>query len=335
MVQVNKIIKKIAILILKLSVSATLFYILISKIGGNKLIENLSMVSPVAFIAAIGIYLIASYLSSLRWKLLIPKQMGKRKVFTMYMIGAFFNTCMPGIVGGDAVKAYYLSKELKKDNTSLLNNKEQLKDKNHSQSQSNFAENTVAIASVFTDRYIGFSALLLISIIAFPFGFKYLEGTPVKWFMPLILVIFLSVSIAIFKFRIGERLKFLLKAYEYFRLYRSRKHVLFKAFLYSLCVQISGFIAVYTLSQGLSLDISFLSILIFLPIIILISLIPVSISGIGLREGAFVFLLSTIGIAQDKSLTLSLLWFLSGVVASLWGLFEYLRYKVSFSKEIE
>ena len=331
---VNKTIKKTAIFILKFSVSATLFYILISKIGGNKLIENLSMVSPIAFIAAIGIYLISSYLSSLRWKLLIPKHMKTKKVFAMNMIGAFFNTCMPGIVGGDAVKAYYLSRELKKDNTSL-NNKEQSDDKNHSQSQSRFAENIVAIASVFTDRYIGFSALLLISITAFPFGFKYLEGTPVKWLMPLILVIFVSVSIAIFKFRIGERLKFLLKAYEYFRLYSAKKNVLFKAFLYSLCVQISGFISVYILSKGLSLDISFLSLLIFLPIIILISLIPVSISGIGLREGAFVFLLSAIGIAQDKSLALSLLWFLSVVVASLWGLFEYLRYKVPIGKETE
>ena len=311
--------RKIAVLILKLSVSAALFYLLISKIGTKTIIHNIKLSSPLSFISAVGVYMLAAFFSSLRWKLLIPHSMKTKRLFSMYMIGSFFNTCMPGTIGGDAVKAYYLSSELKKSQKSAVSGREA----------------SIAVASVFMDRYVGFSAMLVISMIAFPFGFRYLEGTPVKWFMPIVLAVFISGSIVVFKFRFGERLRFLFKVYEYFKIYSKRRDILFKAFLYSVFVQISGIFAVYILSRGIALDIPFLSLLIFVPIIILISFIPVSISGIGLREGAFVIFLGTIGVPPDLSVTLSILWFLSVVVASLWGLFEYLRFKAVLGREVK
>ncbi|MFZ6006194.1 MAG: lysylphosphatidylglycerol synthase transmembrane domain-containing protein [Nitrospirota bacterium] len=317
--RINKTIKKIAILIAKLSVSTVLFYFLLSRIGIQTIINNIRMLSPETFIAAVGMYIAATYLSSRRWNLLIPQDVETKRLFPLYMMGSFFNAYMPGIIGGDAVKAYYLSKVLKEDNSTHT-------------SQSSLS---IAIASVFMDRYIGFSALLSISIIAFPFGFNYLEGTHVKWLMPMVLVAFISGSIIVFKFRLGERVKFLFRIYEYFQIYSRKKGVLFKAFLYSVVIQISGIIAIYILSKGISLNISFLSLLIFVPIIILISFIPVSISGIGLREGAFVIFLGTIGVPSDLAMTLSILWFLSVVVASLWGLFEYLRFKAVLGGEIK
>ncbi len=318
--KINKAIKKIAILIAKLSVSTVLFYFLLSKVGTQTIINNMKMLNPATFIAAVGMYITAIYLSSKRWNLLITQDMRAKRLFSLYMIGSFFNAYMPGIIGGDAVKAYYLSKMLKEDNPTSCTSQSPL---------------SIAIASVFMDRYIGFSALLSISIIAFPFGFNYLEGTPVKWFMPIILVAFISGSIIVFKFRLGERVKFLFRIYEYFQIYSRKKGVLLKAFLYSLVIQISGIIAIYILSKGISMNISFLSLLIFVPIIILISFIPVSISGIGLREGAFVILLGTIGVPSDLAMTLSILWFLSVVVASLWGLFEYLRFKAVLGGEVK
>ncbi|MDA8340307.1 MAG: lysylphosphatidylglycerol synthase transmembrane domain-containing protein [Nitrospiraceae bacterium] len=311
--------RKIAVLVLKLSVSAALFYLLISKIGTKTIIHNIKLSSPLSFISAVGVYMLAAFFSSLRWKLLIPQSMKTKRLFSMYMIGSFFNTCMPGTIGGDAVKAYYLSSELKKSQKSAVSGREA----------------SIAVASVFMDRYVGFSAMLVISMIAFPFGFRYLEGTPVKWFMPIVLAVFISGSIVVFKFRFGERLRFLFKVYEYFKIYSKKRDILFKAFLYSVFVQISGIFAVYMLSRGIALDIPFLSLLIFVPIIILISFIPVSISGIGLREGAFVIFLGTIGVSPDLSVTLSILWFLSVVVASLWGLFEYLRFKAVLGREVK
>ena len=319
MAPANKAFTKTAVFVLKLSVSSTLLYLLFEKIGGRAIINNIKLLNPFMFVVAVGMYLVATYFSSLRWKLLLPQGLTTKRLFSIYMMGSFFNTYMPGIIGGDAVKAYYLSTELKKGQTT------------HSKGH----EGSLAIASVFMDRYIGFFALLIIGLISFPFGFKYIAGSPVKWALPAISTAFMLLSVAIFKLRVGARLKFLVNIYEYFQFYSSKKDVLVKAFVYSLIVQILGIMAVYILSEGLALNISFLSLLIFVPIIIIVSLIPVSISGIGLREGAFAFLLGSMGVRPDLATTLSLIWFLSVVVASLLGLFEYLRYKAVLGREEE
>jgi uncharacterized membrane protein YbhN (UPF0104 family) len=105
--------------------------------------------------------------------------------------------------------------------------------------------------------------------------------------------------------------------------------------MYSIVIQMVAIFSVYVLASGLSLNISFLSLVIFLPIVFIVTLIPVSISGIGLREGAFVLLFGTIGISPDKAMTLSLIWFVSVVIGSLWGLFEYLRFKHQFGGKIK
>lgn len=323
---------KIAVLILKLAVSITLIVVLVSRIGGQTILDNIRMSSPVAFLGAMACYLLASFLSSRRWRLLVPYGSGIRNIFRMYMIGVFFNTYLPGIVGGDGVKAYYLSRQLKAckavpdDEWCAQSDDESLK-------ELSYHENIVSIASVFMDRYIGMSALLMISILALPFIFPHLANHDLKWpvltAIPLVFLTYVVSSLLIFRFRLGEKLKFLYQFYLYFHFYRNRKDVLVKAFLYSLAIQILSISAVYILSEGLSLNLPFLTLVVFVPLIIMISFIPISISGLGIREGAFVVLLGILDVTPDRSLTLSLLWFLSVVAVSLWGLYEYLRFKTS------
>jgi hypothetical protein len=321
------LIKQAAILIAKLSVSAILFYFLVSKIGGKTILYNIRLLDPVAFFAAVGLYIIASYLSTIRWKLLVPYKSKTSRLFSIYMIGSFFNTYLPGIIGGDAVKAYYLNKELHAtgSNSKALDQEEAT------------PLLVVAIASVFMDRYVGLSALLALGMLAFPFGIGYLERAsvqwPVIWFVPAATCVFIVSSFLIFKFRIGVRLRFLFKTYQYLQFYRSKKNIMGRCFIYSIIIQLLTILSVYVLAKGLSLDTSFLSLLIFVPIIVLVSFLPVSISGIGLREGAFIFLLGSTGIPAEKSMTLSIIWFLSVFVAGVWGLFEYLRFKTMFGRE--
>jgi hypothetical protein len=185
------------------------------------------------------------------------------------------------------------------------------------------------------DRYVGLAALLLIGLAVFPFGYHTLEKTPVLWIMPALFAGFIAGSIILFKFRLGTRLKIMLTVHDYFELYFGKRAVLIKGFMYSIVIQMVAIFSVYVLASGLGLNISFLSLVIFLPIVFIVTLIPVSISGIGLREGAFVVLFGTIGIAPDKAMTLSLIWFVSVVIGSLWGLFEYLRFKHQFGGDIK
>lgn len=330
MAQANKQLKTFLIFVLKFAVSAALLYILTSKIGAETIIAYLRLLNPLSFICAVGLYVFSIYISSLRWSLLINQKISKKRLFSMYMIGSFFNICLPGIIGGDAVKAYYLSREIKgiqpteplEDNDAAKNNPE---------------GNVAAIASVFMDRYIGFSALMIIGIIAFPFGFGYLDKTSPNqfliWLMPGIFFAFVATSFILFRFRIGAGVRLLLSVYEYIDLYKAKRDVIIKGLIYSLIVQISGIISVYILSIGMSFTVPILPLLIFMPIIIVISLLPISISGIGVRELSFAFFLGSTGIPSDMSVALSLSWFFSVVAASLWGFIEYLRFKVELKSK--
>ncbi len=301
---------KVLFLILKILVSGGLIYFLFSRIGLSDVLSNISKINPLYFIVAVAIYLSQLFISTNRWSLLIERPLSLKRLYSLYLIGSFFGIFLPGIVGGDTVKAYYLNKMLK---SSLPNGEAQ------------GSTLVTAIASVFMDRYLGFVAMLIMVIAVYPFSVMYLKGTVFIWLLPLLFAMFIIVSYLMLQFRIGQRFGFIANLYGYFSLYIGKKAVILKTLLLSVLTQTAGITAVYILSMGLSMDVPFITVLVFLPIIILVSFIPISIAGIGLREGAFVFFFSIISVPSEQSLTLSIIWFLSTCAASILGLVEYLR----------
>lgn len=303
---------KIVFVFLKLAVSSVLLYLVIAKTGLRQVLETLTSMKPAAFVAAIFLYILAQWFSTLRWRLLLPGGIGLGKLFSLYMIGSFFNTFLPGIIGGDAVKGFYLFRAT--------------------------GRGSLALASIFMDRYIGFVVLITICAVAFPFGYVYLKGSPVVWILPITILSFVIGSVLFFVLRIGHRIKFFSELYSYFSLYRNQKGVIRKAVLWSFFVQFSGILAVYILALGIGQRVPVLAFLVFLPIIILVSTLPISISGLGVREGAFVVLLGLTGVRPEAAAAISLSWFITAAVGSLVGLVEYIRYKkerIDFSGEVQ
>ena len=213
------------------------------------------------------------------------------------MIGAFFGSFMPGIVGGDAVRAYYLNKKAKKMSLTL--------------------------ASIFMDRYLGYASLMLIGISAAPFAFSYFGDSPYKWAMPFIFAAFVVGSILFFLLQLGKRFRGMSEFYEYFTTLKTQKGRIFKAMLISFFVQLLNLFIVVILAAGMGEEIPLLALFVFLPIIITITMIPISISGLGVREGSFVILLGLIGVKPEIATSLSLAWFFSVFVGCLPGLAIY------------
>lgn len=298
---------RIITLSLKVTVSFTLLFILISKIGAERLIKIAKGISIATFLSSAMLYIFSIYVSSIRWRLLIMGGIGLKRLFSLYLIGSFFNNLMPGIIGGDAVKAYYLSKELKQGHQNLSNPKISL-----------------AIASVFMDRYIGFVSLLIIGIIAYPFGYKNFRGSTIEWVFPVIILTFIAGSSILFIFRLGNRIGFMSDFYEYLG-FISGKGIIIRCLILSLFIQTIIIFSVYIVSRGIGVNVPFYFLFIVIPLISVISSIPVSISGIGVREASFVILLAPLGVSHAQAVTLSLLWFLSFTVGSLPGLIFYLK----------
>jgi len=292
---------KIFLLILKLSVSSVLLYIVLSKTGIDRVLLTIRGMSVSAFIFAVMLYIVAQFVSTFRWKLLLPEGPDIKKLFSLTMIGSFFNTLLPGIIGGDAVKGFYLYRVT--GNASL------------------------AFASIFMDRYLGFAVLIAIGAIAYPFGYRYIQGSRIEWILPAIVLSFIIGSLLFFALRIGQRIRFFSEFYNYFKAYRNQKTVISKAVALSVLVQLAGMFGVYILALGLGEHIPFLAFLIFLPIIILFTTLPISISGLGVREGAFVLFFGLVGIKPEVATAIALLWFLAVSTGSIWGLLEYIKYK--------
>lgn len=245
------------------------------------------------------------------------KSMELKGLFSLYLIGSFFNNLMPGIIGGDAVKAYYLNKALK----------ERYKERETEDSSPINHHSSLSVASVFMDRYIGFVSLLIIAIIAYPFGFGIFRGSYIEWVLPIIIAAFIIGSSILFVFRIGNRIRFMTGFYEYLKSYRGEKGMLLKCLILSLILQLVIICSAYVISKGVGIDVPFYFLSIIIPIISVISSMPISISGLGVREASFILLLSPLGISHAQAITLSLAWFLSFAAGSLPGFFLYIRRK--------
>ena len=295
-------INKALLFALKFLVSGGLLWLLFKNVGSARVAELLGNIPPLSILAASIIYLVAQLVSSFRWRLLLDDRFKIARLYSLYLVGSFFNIFLPGIVGGDAVKIYYLYKGTGKG--------------------------TQALASVFMDRYTGFVALVSLGLLAYPVGFRHFGGSWLQWLLPIIAVVFISASALIFVMRLGShRFKKLSKFYDYFHQYLGRREIFFKALGLSVIVQGLGMLAVYILSRGFGLDVPFLAYVVFIPIITTASSVPLSISGLGVREAAFVLLLSSMGVSQEAAMALSFSWFISMAAASLVGLIEYLRVK--------
>ena len=71
-------------------------------------------------------------------------------------------------------------------------------------------------------------------------------------------------------------------------------------------------IAYYLLAQSLGLPVPFLNYFLIIPAALLVLMAPVSINGIGLREGAFVFFLGLYGIGRAEAVAFA--WIAYGVL---------------------
>jgi uncharacterized membrane protein YbhN (UPF0104 family) len=291
---------KLLIFSLKLAVSGASLFLIFRKTDMEHVAYMLKDIGPSSFLSVAAVYLICQVLSSVRWRTLMLEKFPVMKLFSLYMIGSFFSTFLPGLIGGDAIRAYYLNKDARKISATL--------------------------ASVFMDRYIGFLSLMVIGIVAYPFSLGSFAGSPHRWLMPGIFVSFVLASIFFFGLQLGRRFRVMTEFYDYFSLLRKQKGALASAFAFSVIIQSLNFFMVIILAWRMGLQVSLLQLAVFLPIVITISSLPISISGLGVREGAFVILLGLINIKPEAATSLSLSWFFSVVLGSLPGIAFYFFY---------
>jgi uncharacterized membrane protein YbhN (UPF0104 family) len=283
---------------LKLLVSAVLLYIFISQVDRNTVVATIKQTNLHLFISAYFIYILTIFISTKRWSLFLPPGLKYVKLVSLYFIGSFFNTFLPGLVGGDAVKAFYLYRHIGKGGRSL--------------------------ATVFMDRYMGLMAMACIVLISFAGGYQFVRGTEIVWLILLFLFALSVTSLILWKVNWG-RITFLNAFYSPLMAYKVKRIILLKGLLLSFVVQAIGITTVFVISRSIGITVPIIYFFMFVPLISAASAVPVSVAGLGIREAGFVILFTKTGVSSAEALSLSLLTFTIMCMANLIGGIEYLR----------
>jgi uncharacterized protein (TIRG00374 family) len=323
--------KKTAILLLKVAVSVGLFAYIFHKVDARHLWEIMRSANFSFLVSAIVVYLVIQVLSAYRWRLLlIPLQMEVPfgKLLAYYFLGMYSNLFLPSAIGGDVVRIYYLNKVTRRLSGSST--------------------------SVFLDRDLGLAALLLIAtVVAAVTGISF-NGVALAPIFVLISVAFVGANLVIFykpSYRLLHRLLSLLRMkkvdekverlFESVNSYRGAWRVLLLSLVVSILIQLGGVLvnllngwAIGLQTRGGATDY-----MVFIPAIMLIIMIPLSIGGLGWRELSFIAFFKSVGATEAQAVTLALLWFAVQVVTSLPGgiiyISEVVRKKEHISAQVD
>ncbi len=183
-----------------------------------------------------------------------------------------------------------------------------------------------ALGASVIDRLMTLLALLILAALFMPFAHTYMG----KELMIMAASLFATLLVlglglyALSKTHYGSFLKSSRKTactLKYMQTIFTKPHLFSSIIMVSLIAQLFYFGAVYILLQGLEIDIKFVQLLTVLPMIALISSLPIGIGGWGVREGAFVYGLGILGIGMEQAFLVSIQVGLLGLVsATLVGL---------------
>jgi len=299
--------KNVIFTILKVMISAALIYYLVSRADVGKIWAaftgaNMSLIALSFMLHGIG-YFSSSY----RWHLLLKDQGWDIPVGYLvrsYAVAMFFNNLLPSTIGGDGYRAFDCAKAGVPKSKSL--------------------------AIVLVERFLGMFALMMFAVVAFGLAAGMISRTEQLWIWAVAIFVVMSsgVWLLFFKgFDIGKlpvKLpgasvinKVFGKIQDAFSPFKGRTRVLTWTMLISLGFQLNVIFHYYLISQALGLDIRFGYFLVFIPLSIFIQIIPISINGIGVREGIYVsFLTDMLGKASvEQSLAFS--WIAYGMILLL------------------
>lgn len=90
--------------------------------------------------------------------------------------------------------------------------------------------------------------------------------------------------------------------------YRTQTALLARVCVLALVFHLSQLGLLMLLAYALGFSVPFWYLILFVPLITILSVLPLSFSGIGVRESGYVVFLALIGIGRDEALALGLLW---------------------------
>ncbi len=242
----------------------------------------------------------------------------------LFFTGLFFNFILPGGVGGDVVKAYYI----------------------HRGSQTNSHNSTLA---VIVDRLLGLYTMIMIAAVMIVYDMEHLRAAPALYRLSMIILAVAisttTVGVLLFSVDISTIMKiikkyFPRKKYSILRsiptlvemFFKSPKIVL-RSFALSVCAQLlfMGSLAIAGDALGYG-HLDMMTYLLIGSLGFLLSALPLTPAGIGIGQAAFLFVVNAY-LGNKTNFGSSIVTFYQGVTL-IWGLVGGVVYLLSGARQI-
>jgi glycosyltransferase 2 family protein len=262
----------------------------------------LLLAAPVLF------FVISNFLGALQWFLLLRIQglvVKPTQALVYYFVGIFFNNVLLGNIGGDAMRIYDISRLT--------------------------GQAGAGAAATIMDRFVGLFSTCTLALLAYPV----IAGADRSWVVSVLLPVWLGL-VAVLTMGLSRRLGGLLehglcrvmpgfigdvirRMRRAVVVYREHLSLLAVVWLISLGVQFCRILVYFEAGRAVGMDPGLVYFICFQPVAAIIAALPISIGGLGVREGTLVGLFGGIGVAPKLSLAMSLLGYVAGIMASLLG----------------
>jgi glycosyltransferase 2 family protein len=299
--------KPVIIFLGKLVVSGGLLAYFLSRIHIERFFDTFAEAKFSYIALVLAVYLVTQCVSAVRWTVL-ARPLGIKTPFKdmvrYYLIGMFFNLFAPGTVGGDVSRVYYLVRD------------------EEAQAKGRGVTTVHAAMSVLMDRGIGMLVLVWLGAVGLLLFPAYPIPTPVR---AATLLLALAILVGVLLVLLLRRLlpedghQLVVKLRLALRSYRTHWQALAAATLLSLVVHLIQAWMHVAMGRALDLDLPFSFCLIVYPLVGTFSAIPITVNGLGLREGGYVFLFAVLGIGTEKGVAFGILLLLIVALDSLLG----------------
>jgi len=298
-------------MIVRLAITAIILAILAMGIDMGAAAQAIATIDLRFLAAVLALVALDRSVMILRWILLLRArgiQISIGEAVHLFLVSSFVGSFLPAGIGADAARAYGLARDS--------------------------ATGSDAVASVAVDRLLGVLSLVVmavvgvvawtpqgrsdwriataIAVMAIACGAAFWANELLRWIIPA-------------HRHDGFATRRILKLADAVGRYRSHRGVLIHVMAWSLVVQLLRITQAYLLGLGLGMSVPYAYYLLFMPLGLLMLLVPISISGFGVPQGVIVWLLRPMGVPDAQSFALSTLIVLTGLAGNLPGLILWLR----------
>ncbi len=302
----------------KIAITVGLIAYVFSKVNFKAVAASLAAANPWLILLALGFYLAAITINGLKWDVLL-QALGVRVPFRAVMqfmfVGFFFNSVLPANIGGDVMRGYGMAR---------------------------YTDRTAdAAVSVVVDRIVGLLAYMSTAAVTAIVVVRLMDHAELQWLFNLALVALIGVLAAL-AIMLSRRLR--LQIGRVFQLgpltrlapiydgvsaaldaYRFRYRALFIAFLWGLCGLMAANVVNWLLFEAVGGGVPFVDVMLFNPLIGLVLLVPISVGGHGVIQGAYPFFYGLLGVPVEQAVAVSVLMSFVIIMGSLPGGVLWLR----------